>query len=248
MGSEVYEGPGVYSNIEIRSAIRDNHIICHPFIPEHVNTSSIDVTLGHYYYATEKEDDFGGLLNPYDKESVSDYFEGPFEAKPFREYGKLCKKMGKTALVGIPEDHPVIIIGPHERILGHTHEFVGIKPPGTTKMEARSTTGRLGITTCKDAGWGDSGYLNRWTMEIENGNKRDYIVLPAGEPVAQIVFLHTGPVDGEYATDTGNYQSDSSNDLKSIIANWRPEMMLPRSYKGKRSLPVPISDLADGLK
>jgi len=134
---------------------------------------------------------------------------------------------------------------PHERILAHTHEFIGIKAPGTSSMQAKSTTGRNGIVVCKDAGWGDPGYINRWTMEIQNDND-EYVPLQVGMPIAQIAFYHTGEVTGDYTTLSGNYQS--TTDLEEIIRNWTPESMLPRSHRMQVKLPPAVEGLKEGLK
>ena len=47
-------GDGVYSNTQIKAAIERGHIVFHPYIEEHIAGRSIDVTLGHWYYRTEK--------------------------------------------------------------------------------------------------------------------------------------------------------------------------------------------------
>ncbi len=231
---------GVYSNTEIFRAIKEGHIICAPFIPENVNTSSLDVTLGENYFKTDGES-LVSLYNPYDPNNVADYFGEVQVALPFREH-RIARHLGSDALMNIPYDHPIIILGPGERILAHTHEFVGINPPGTSSMQGRSTTGRNGISVCVDAGWGDSGYINRWTMEVANLNKRHHVVLPIGERIAQMVFYHTGEVSGEYSSDanSGKYQAKSGKDLNELIRSWVPEVMLPRAYKDQRTLPKPL--------
>ena len=115
-------------------------------------------------------------------------------------------------------------------------------------MQARSTTGRIGISACYCAGWGDPGYINRWTMEIHNLNEREHIVLPVGYRIAQIVFSTTGPVATEYAKASGNYQSSASDDLAAIKATWRPEMMLPRAFASEIDLPRPVEGLQEDLR
>ena len=49
---------GVYSNTQIRDALKKGHVVIHPFIEKHLAGSSVDVTLGHYYYRTERTGDF----------------------------------------------------------------------------------------------------------------------------------------------------------------------------------------------
>ena len=122
-----------------------------------------------------------------------------------------------------------MILRPHERILAHTHEFIGIRQ-GTTSMQARSTTGRNGVVVCMDAGWGDPGYINRWTMEIKNMNEQ-YIVVPVGIRIAQIVFHHTGLVTSEYAKLSGKYQTVDSSDIDAVKAAWHPSGMIPKAHK-----------------
>lgn len=221
---------GVYSNRQIRQAVVDGHIVFYPYNDKHIAGSSVDVTLGHWYYRTERPSE-GGFYNPFDKQSVDNYFSGPFKAETHKSW---AKKHGKTLFKNIPPDHPIIVLRPQERILAHTHEFIGIKAPGTSTMQARSTWGRNGVAVCLDAGWGDPGYINRWTMEVYNMNQHESVVLPVGERIAQMVFYDTGPVDKEYKKLSGKYQTNASDDLQSIIKSWEPSQMLPRAYKDKR--------------
>jgi dTMP kinase len=68
-------------------------------------------------------------------------------------------------------------------------------------------------------------------MEIYNMHKEKHMILPVGSRIAQLVFYHTGPVDGEYNTMSGKYQSVSANNIDELIASWKPEQMLPKAYK-----------------
>jgi dCTP deaminase len=229
----------VYSNIQIKQAIAEGHIVFHPYIEEHIAGSSVDVTLGEWYYRTERPSE-GAFYNPFDKKAVSKYFGTPQQAEIHSEW---AEKHGRKLFANIPPEHPIIVLRPHERILAHTHEFIGIKAPGTSTMQARSTWGRNGVAVCLDAGWGDPGYINRWTMEIYNMNQHESVVLPVGERIAQMVFYVTGPVDSEYKKLSGKYQTDNSESLDSIIASWSPEQMLPRAYKDNRRIPKEIKGL-----
>ncbi|HSX44703.1 MAG TPA: deoxycytidine triphosphate deaminase [Candidatus Saccharimonadales bacterium] len=233
---------GVYSNQQIRAAIKEGHIVCEPFMPKHVAHASLDVTLGYYYYRTERDGDHT-IYNPFDESDVNRYFSGPHQAVTHQDW---CFKNGASLLKGIPPDHPVIPIRPGERILAHTHEFFGIKPPGAYELKSRSSWGRNGIAVCFDAGWVDPGYINRLTLEIFNLNQKETVLLPVGERIGQAIFHETGPVEGSYGEGrddgfSGKYQSGS--DLPTIIANWTPEQMLPRAYKDNRQLPEAIPGL-----
>ena len=233
---------GVYSNLEIEAAIADGHIIFHPYQPEHINGSSVDVTLGEWFFRTDSQS-LAAVYNPFDKDEVDRYFGEPQRAILHKDW---CEQTGNTPFKNIPADHPIIILGPGERILAHTNEFIGILPPGTTSMQSRSTWGRNGVAVCFDAGWGDPGYVNRWTMEIYNLNQRHSVVLPVGERIAQIVFMHTGEVKGTYDNLSGKYAAGTK--LEELIATWNPIQMLPRAYKDSRKLSVLVEGLNKDLQ
>ena len=223
----------VYSNIEIRQAINDDIIVCQPFNPDHVAEASLDFTLGHYYYKQEFEGEYR-VYNPFDAAYVAKYFKGPLKAMP---HAKWCKEHDATPFQNIPPDHPIIVLRPGERILAHTHEFVGIRAQGGA-AQVRF-----------DAGWIDPGYINRITLEIYNLNMHESVVLPVGERIGQMIFHKTGPVEGGYGSGarkmSDKYQTGS--DLEEIIASWRPEMLLPKTYRDSRKTPVPVDGWSQGL-
>ncbi|MCB9819965.1 deoxycytidine triphosphate deaminase [Candidatus Nomurabacteria bacterium] len=239
---------GVYSNTEILSAVDDGTIVCVPFNDKHVSEASLDFTLGHYFYKQESKIEPDGVYNPFDKEDVDRYFKGPLEAMPHAEW---CKKYNKELFTNVPENHPIIVLRPGERILAHTHEFVGIRAHGgACEVKSRSSWGRNGVAVCFDAGWVDPGYINRITLEIYNLNMNESVVLPVGERIGQLIFHRTGPVEGGYASGregmSGKYQH--TDNLEELIATWKPQDMLPRAFRDQR-IPTPkIDGLAVGIK
>lgn len=237
---------GVYSNTDIRQAVKDGRIVCVPFHPEHVAEASLDFTLGHYFYKQEF-DNQSSVYNPFDAEDVERYFKGPLQAMPHAQW---CDNNGYVLFDNIPEDHPIIVLRPGERILAHTHEFIGIRAEGgAAQVLSRSSWGRNGVAVCFDAGWIDPGYINRITLEIYNLNMHESVVLPVGERIGQLVFHKTGPVEGGYGSGargmSDKYQTGS--DLDKIISSWRPEMMLPRAFKDQRRMPEKINGLKEGI-
>lgn len=234
---------GVFSNKQIRDAIKDEHIVCHPYNPKHVSHASLDVTLGYYFYRVENTNE-RTVYNPFDREDVERYFDGPYKAMTHEQW---CKLNGMRLVRGIPAEHPIIAIKPGERILAHTHEFFGIKPPGAYELKSRSSWGRNGIAVCFDAGWVDPGYINRLTLEIFNLNQRETVLLPVGERIAQAVFHSTGNVEGNYGEGrdggfSGKYQQGT--ELPEIISSWSPDQMLPKAYRDTRSMPQKIEGLS----
>lgn len=239
---------GVYSNTEIMSAVDDGTIVCVPFNPRHVSEASLDFTLGHYFYKQEYQPEASGIYNPFDEGDVSRYFKGPLEAIPHQEW---CEKNDKELFTNIPPDHPIIVLQPGERILAHTHEFVGIRAHGgASEVKSRSSWGRNGVAVCFDAGWVDPGYINRITLEIYNLNMHESVVLPVGERIGQLIFHRTGTVEGGYAEGrggmSGKYQH--TDDLDELIRTWEPSMMLPRAFKDSRVKAPIIEGLSEGMK
>ena len=239
---------GVYSNTQITAGIADGTIVCVPFNERHVSEASLDFTLGHYFYKQEYQPEASGVYNPFDEGDVARYFKGPLEAISHKEW---CQKNKMQLFENIPEDHPIIVLQPGERILAHTHEFVGIRAHGgACEVKSRSSWGRNGVAVCFDAGWVDPGYINRITLEIYNLNKHESVVLPVGERIGQLIFHTTGPVEGDYSDGrggmSGKYQHTS--DLDELIRTWKPSDMLPRAYKDTRTLPMRIEGLSDGTK
>ena len=237
----------VYSNIEIKAAVANGTIVSVPFNEDNVSEASLDFTLGHYFFKQEYSD-VSKVYNPFDKDDVDRYFAGPYEAMPHAEW---CEKYGYSLFENIPEDHPIIVLRPGERILAHTHEFVGIRAHGgACEVKSRSSWGRNGVAVCFDAGWVDPGYVNRITLEIYNLNMHESVVLPVGERIGQLIFHKTGIVDGDYSDGrsgvSGKYQHTSN--LKELIRTWKPEDMLPRAYKDQRKKPEVIKGLGRGMK
>jgi deoxycytidine triphosphate deaminase len=238
---------GVYSNTEIKKAVADGTIVCIPYDESHVSEASIDFTLGNYYYKQEF-DGVSRVFNPFDENDVARYFKGPFEATPHKKW---CEENGYRLFKNIPEDYPIIVLQPGERILAHTHEFIGIRTNGgASEIKSRSSWGRSGVAVCFDAGWVDPGYVNRITLEIYNLNQHEAVVLPVGERIGQMIFHHTGKVNGDYSNGrngmSGKYQQ--TDNLEDLIKTWTPEQMLPKAYRDKRKLPTIIKGLGEGIK
>jgi deoxycytidine triphosphate deaminase len=232
----------VYSNKQIRQAIVDGHIICHPFIPSHVEYTSLDITLGFNYYRIERTNE-RTIYNPLDREDVERYFDGPYKALT---HGEWCELNGLKPANNIALDHPIISIKPGERILAHSHEFVGILPPGAAEVRARSNWSKNGIAVNSNAGWITPGDINRLTLEIVNLNERETVLLPVGERIAQVIFHDSGAIEGNYRQEREGVRSHNeqqSRNLDTIIKIWAPDMVLPRAYVEKLSIPQKIEGL-----
>lgn len=216
------------SDKRIIEEMREGNIIITPFDERNLSTSSYDVTLGDIYYRPREANSWQNtLFNIYDEVNVRKVYGMPRAA----DLVGVNSPWFHNDMVGISPDDKVIMLAPGESILAHTNEFIGGRNHITTMMKARSSLGRSFIQVCKCAGWGDVGYVNRWTMEITNGSKDYHIPLIVGRRIAQIVFFETGPILGRDYSNAGKYQSSPS--IEELKKNWKPEDMLPRLYKDR---------------
>ena len=216
------------SDKRIIEEMKKGDILIEPFNKANLATSSYDVTLGENYFREQRPKYLNNIYNIYDKKHT-DHVWGttPFKA----EKAKDVFRDVKFEYTGIDPEDKIILLAPGETILAHTNEFIGGKHHITTMMKARSSLGRNFVEVCKCAGWGDVGYTNRWTMEITNNSSHYSIPLVVGRRIAQIIFFETGPILNDNYAKTGKYQS--TDNLKEMKKNWKPESMLPRLYNDR---------------
>jgi dCTP deaminase len=183
------------------------------------------VRIGHYLYREQRESG-NAYFNPFSEDQVRSHWGTPQEASSARVF---MKKFGR--LEGVRDRDHVIVLAPGETILCHTIEFIGGRNCVSTEMRARSSMGRIGITVCKCAGWGDLGYVNRWTMELTNHLRDTHLVLIEGMRVAQLIFMKVDPIKAQqtYAGSGGKYQT--TDDLTAMMRKWHPDGMLPKLFK-----------------
>lgn len=214
--------PGILRHLE------SGNIIIDPFHPRKLNSASYDVSLGEWYWQERHPGARASLYNPYDEKMVKTVWG----TEPrMAEFASDVILRNQIQFLNIKPTDRVIILGPGETVLGHTEEFIGGRNICISKLYARSSLGRNFIEVCKDAGWGDVGYFNRWTMEITNNSRYFSIPLVVGRRIAQMVFYEVEQIDqpvGNYAIG-GKYQA--SSELEKLKKEWHPEMLLPKMHK-----------------
>lgn len=217
------------SDRRILEYMEEGNIVIDPFRRENLATSSYDVCLGEWFFREQPPKYNHFLYNIWSEAHMRHVWgaDHPEHAVPAAE----AFQKYKFNWEGIGLSDQVIFLAPGETILAHTQEFIGGRNHVTTMMKARSSLGRSFIEVCKCAGWGDVGYVNRWTMEITNNSSRYHIPLVVGRRIAQIVFFETGPIIAADYAKEGKYQT--SDDLEALKASWVPEAMLPRLHKDR---------------
>lgn len=216
----------------IKNHLEKGTIVISPFKDVNLGNCSYDVALGRYYYRENHPSESYTIYNPYSENEVYRVWGRDYSiAESFREWK--MKHGNHTALVsGIGDDDLVIWMAPGETILGHTEEFIGGREIVTTMMKARSSIGRNFLTVCRCAGWGDVGYINRWTMEITNNSRYYHIPLVVGRRLAQLAFFQVEKIDNDDDYfKKGKYQT--TLDIDELKNSWQPNMMLPRLYKDR---------------
>lgn len=217
-------GRSLLSRPQIRRHLEEGTVVVHPLDERSINTASYDVRIAPWFFREQEVAGESPVFNPFDEEHVRRLWGDVQRAVPA---GGWMQRNGP--LRNFSDMDFLVVLKPGETILSHTIEFIGGRRTATTEMRARSSMGRIGITVCKCAGWGDVGYITRWTMEITNLMRHHTIPLPVGMRVAQIAFYEVDEEEGaSYAGEGGKYQD--SDDLEEVMRLWSPEQMLPRLH------------------
>lgn len=186
---------------------------------------SYDITLGKYYF---RHSGYKQPITPHNTETYVQYWGKAHIAHTVSQ-----QDLSIASKYNLKVGDSYIILKPHELILAHTNEFIGGVNTVNTELRTRSTMRRSGLDICGSAGWGDIGYINRWTLEIKN-DTNCYVVLPVNTRVGQIIFLTTRMLDTEHNYD-GKYQNNTS--LQDIIKSWSYTQLLPRLEKVDYKIP-----------
>jgi dCTP deaminase len=197
---------GMLTDTEIEAFRDEGRIVIEPFNPENLSGTSYDLTLGPWFWRRREY------------RSPPDMYSGD-QSERFK-------------LVDARADGGEIVLAPLESVLAHTNEVAGGWDRIHTEIRATSTAGRNDITACRCAGFGDPGYVNIWTLEVQNCGQSP-LRLRVGSIIAQIVFRTVlAKPRRVYGREIGRYaQSLSLEKADEIRAAWRPENMLPKPVK-----------------
>ncbi|MFV2195205.1 dCTP deaminase [Nocardiopsis sp. LOL_012] len=129
------------SDRDIRSEIDAGRVGIDPFDPDLVQPSSIDVRLDRYFRV--------------------------FENHRYPHIDPSVEQSGLTRLVE-PRGDDAFVLHPGEFVLASTYEVVSLPDDLASRLEGKSSLGRLGLLTHSTAGFIDPGFSGHVTLELSN--------------------------------------------------------------------------------
>ena len=174
----------VLSDRDIRAAIADGRIGIDPFDPRCVQPASVDIRLDHRFRVFRStRHAFIDLARPLDD---------------------------VTELVEVPDRTP-FILHPGEFVLGSTRERLRLPDDLVSRVEGKSSLGRLGLLIHSTAGFIDPAWDGHITLELSNVNTIP-ITLYAGMRIGQLSFFTLStPAERPYGSPElgSSYQGQS---------------------------------------
>ncbi len=151
----------VLSDGTIRRLVEEGRIKIDPWDPGRVQPASVDVLLGHTFRVFHNH-----------RAAAIDLRDPPTHL---------------TEQVEV-SDGEAFVIHPGEFVLGRTLEWVELPDDVVSRIEGKSSVGRLGLIVHATAGFIDPGFNGSLTLEITNLTRIPIKLYP-GLPIAQLSFM-----------------------------------------------------------
>ncbi|MFB7381697.1 dCTP deaminase [Kitasatospora purpeofusca] len=162
------------SDKDIRAEIDKGRVVIDPFDPAMVQPSSIDVRLDRFFRVFENH------RYPH---------IDPSEEQP-----------DLTRLVE-PEGDDAFILHPGEFVLASTFEVITLPDDVASRLEGKSSLGRLGLLTHSTAGFIDPGFSGHVTLELSNVATLPIKLYP-GMKIGQLcLFRLSSPSEHPYGSE-----------------------------------------------
>ncbi|MGP4109426.1 dCTP deaminase [Streptomyces sp. 4N509B] len=161
------------SDKDIRTEIDAGRVRIDPFDPSMVQPSSIDVRLDRYFRV--------------------------FENHRYPHIDPSVEQPDLTRMIEPPGDEP-FILHPGEFVLASSYEVVTLPEDIASRLEGKSSLGRLGLLTHSTAGFIDPGFSGHVTLELSNVATLPIKLWP-GMKIGQLcMFRLTSPAERPYGT------------------------------------------------
>lgn len=154
-------GDVILSDRTLREQLEAGRIVIDPFDPACVQPSSIDVKIGNLFRVFRNH-----------TAAVIDVKENQEDL---------------TELITIPNDG-VFMLHPGEFVLGSTLERIAVPDDLVSRIEGKSSLGRLGLIIHSTAGFIDAGFDGHVTLELTNIATLPITLYP-GMKIGQVSFM-----------------------------------------------------------
>ena len=184
------------SDRDIRAEIALGRIRLDPWDPGMVQPSSVDVRLDRYFRL------FDNHRYPY--------------IDPAQEQPDL------TRMIEARDDEP-FILHPGEFVLASTYEVITLPDDLASRLEGKSSLGRLGLLTHSTAGFIDPGFSGHVTLELSNVANLPITLWP-GMRIGQLcIFRLSSPARYPYGSEVygSHYQGQRGPTPSRAWQNWR---------------------------
>jgi dCTP deaminase len=162
------------SDRDIVAEIESGRVGIDPFQPEMVQPSSIDIRLDRYFRV--------------------------FENHRYPHIDPAIEQPDLTRLVEPEEDEP-FILHPGEFVLASTYEVISLPDDIASRLEGKSSLGRLGLLTHSTAGFIDPGFNGHVTLELSNAATLPIKLWP-GMKIGQLcMFRLSSPAEHPYGSE-----------------------------------------------
>lgn len=161
------------SDRDIRTEIESGRVKIDPFQPEMIQPSSIDVRLDRYFRV--------------------------FENHRYPHIDPSIEQPDLTRVVEPEGDEP-FILHPGEFVLASTYEVITLPDDVASRLEGKSSLGRLGLLTHSTAGFIDPGFSGHVTLELSNVATLPIKLWP-GMKIGQLcMFRLSSPAEHPYGS------------------------------------------------
>jgi dCTP deaminase len=162
------------SDKDLRAEIEAGRVRLDPFEPDMVQPSSIDVRLDRYFRV--------------------------FENHRYPHIDPAVEQPDLTRLIESKPDEP-FILHPSEFVLASTYEVITLPDDIASRLEGKSSLGRLGLLTHSTAGFIDPGFSGHVTLELSNMATLPIKLWP-GMKIGQLcMFKLTSPAEHPYGSE-----------------------------------------------
>ncbi|WP_061295128.1 dCTP deaminase [Herbidospora cretacea] len=161
------------SDRDIRAEVDKGRVRLTPYDPDMIQPSSVDVRLDRMFRV--------------------------FENHRYPHIDPSIEQPDLTRLVEPEEDEP-FILHPGEFVLASTYEVISLPDDIASRLEGKSSLGRLGLLTHSTAGFIDPGFDGHVTLELSNVATLPIKLWP-GMKIGQLcLFRLSSPAEHPYGT------------------------------------------------